>query len=153
MFGSLMYRLSNDVCEKLFRAQPVSETDMDAVLARFADVLGERVTEVRISKVLTGKSPARLVSPEGTLDRHTQRVYKMLNQEYQVPQKILELNPRHALTHNVVGLLSTKADNPVIDMTIEQIYENALLLDGLHPNPAEMVERIQTLLEAATHQD
>ena len=132
---------------------PVSETDMDAVLARFADVLGERVTEVRISKVLTGKSPARLVSPEGTLDRHTQRVYKMLNQEYQVPQKILELNSRHALTHNVVGLLSTNADNPMIDMTIEQIYENALLLDGLHPNPAEMVERIQSILEAATHQD
>ncbi|GJM16782.1 MAG: protein translocase subunit SecA [Thermodesulfobacteriota bacterium] len=29
MFGSLMYRLSNDVCEKLFRVQPVSETDME----------------------------------------------------------------------------------------------------------------------------
>jgi len=31
MFGSLMYRLSNDVCEKLFRVQPVSETDMERV--------------------------------------------------------------------------------------------------------------------------
>ncbi len=31
MFGSLMYRLSNDVCEKLFRVQPVSETDMEKV--------------------------------------------------------------------------------------------------------------------------
>lgn len=29
MFGSLMYRLSNDVCEKLFRVQPVSETDIE----------------------------------------------------------------------------------------------------------------------------
>ena len=29
MFGSLIYRLSNDVCEKLFRVQPVSETDME----------------------------------------------------------------------------------------------------------------------------
>jgi preprotein translocase subunit SecA len=29
MFGSLMYRLSNDVCEKLFRVQPVSESDME----------------------------------------------------------------------------------------------------------------------------
>ncbi|MEM7008079.1 MAG: preprotein translocase subunit SecA, partial [Thermodesulfobacteriota bacterium] len=28
MFGGLMYRLSNDVCEKLFRVQPVNETDM-----------------------------------------------------------------------------------------------------------------------------
>ncbi|MEX0999115.1 MAG: preprotein translocase subunit SecA [Thermodesulfobacteriota bacterium] len=29
MFGSLMYRLSNDVCEKLFRVQPASETDIE----------------------------------------------------------------------------------------------------------------------------
>lgn len=29
MFGSLMYRLSNDVCEKLFRVQPVSETEIE----------------------------------------------------------------------------------------------------------------------------
>lgn len=29
MFGSLMYRLSNDVCEKLFRVQPVSESEIE----------------------------------------------------------------------------------------------------------------------------
>lgn len=130
----------------------VEGDEMEAVINRFSETLGERVTEVRISKVLTGKSPARLVSPEGTLDRHTQRVYKMLNQDYEVPQKILELNPRHALTHNVVGLLQKDDTSPLIDLAIEQIYENALLLDGLHPNPAEMVERIQSLLEAATKQ-
>ena len=28
MFGALMNRLSDDVCEKLFKVQPVSETDM-----------------------------------------------------------------------------------------------------------------------------
>ena len=32
---------------------------------------------------------------------------------------------------------------------VEQIYESALLLEGLHPNPAEMVGRIQRLMEAA----
>ncbi|KPV52317.1 hypothetical protein SE17_16215 [Kouleothrix aurantiaca] len=32
---------------------------------------------------------------------------------------------------------------------IEQIYDSALLLEGLHPNPASMVERIQKLMEAA----
>ena len=32
---------------------------------------------------------------------------------------------------------------------IEQLYASALLLDGLHPNPAQMVPRIQQLMEAA----
>ena len=34
MFGSLMYRLSNDVCEKLFRVQPASEEDMEKLERR-----------------------------------------------------------------------------------------------------------------------
>jgi molecular chaperone HtpG len=128
------------------------EEMLDTLIERFKAVLGERVADVRISKVLTsGKNPARLVSPEGTLDRHTQRVYKMLNREYEVPQKILELNPHHTLTHNLSNLLQNDADNPLVSLSIEQIYENALLLDGLHPNPADMVARIQSLLEAATH--
>ena len=40
-------------------------------------------------------------------------------------------------------------DDPLITPLVEQIYESALLLEGLHPNPAEMVGRIQTLMEAA----
>ncbi|TFG77142.1 MAG: preprotein translocase subunit SecA [Thermodesulfobacteriales bacterium] len=34
MFGSLMDRLSNDVCEKLFRVQPASETDIERLEKR-----------------------------------------------------------------------------------------------------------------------
>ena len=37
----------------------------------------------------------------------------------------------------------------LIDPTIEQLFENLLLLEGLHPNPAQMVPRIQDLLEQA----
>lgn len=130
--------------------EALEEDEMQEVLGRFEDVLGERVTSVRVSKVLTGKSPARLVSPEGTLDRHTQRVYTMLNQEYEVPRKILEINPRHPLTYNLLNMITSDSDNSLVDLTIEQIYENALLLDGLHPNPAEMVDRIQELLKVVT---
>jgi molecular chaperone HtpG len=32
---------------------------------------------------------------------------------------------------------------------IEQLYEDALLIEGLHPDPAGMIERIQQLMEAA----
>jgi molecular chaperone HtpG len=33
---------------------------------------------------------------------------------------------------------------------LEQLYNNALLVDGIHPNPASMVSRIQQLMERAT---
>jgi molecular chaperone HtpG len=129
----------------------VEEADLETLRERFTNTLGERVQSVRISKVLTGStSPARLVSPEGTIDRHTQRVYQMMDREYEVPKKILEINPQHRLISNLVGLLAENAPAELLDLSIEQIYENALLLDGLHPNPAEMVARIESLMEAAT---
>ena len=35
------------------------------------------------------------------------------------------------------------------EMIIEQVYENALLIEGIHPDPASMIERIQKLMEKA----
>ncbi len=135
--------------------QPAVEGDELSVLqARFEQVLGQRVHSVRVSKVLVGNTnPARLVSPEGTLDRHTQKVYQLLDRKYEVPRKILEFNPRHRLLRNLSALLAGGTDDVLIDATIEQLFENALLVDGLHPNPAEMVQRIQRLMEAATDTD
>lgn len=130
--------------------EKLDDETLAPVLERFETVLGDRVAAVRTSKVLSGKNPARLVSPEGSLDRHTQQVYRMMNRDFDVPPKILEINPSHVLTHNVAQMVTNGGDDPLLDMTIEQIYENALLLDGLHPNPAEMVARIQALLEKAT---
>ncbi len=118
----------------------------EALKGRFEKALGERVLEVRESRVLTG-SPARLVSPE---DSNMQRVYRMLEKDYEVPKKIMEINPRHPLLHNLDTMLQATPGDPLIDKVIEQLYENALLVDGLHPDPASMAERIQALMEAAT---
>jgi molecular chaperone HtpG len=32
---------------------------------------------------------------------------------------------------------------------IEQIYEDALLIEGLHPDPASMIKRIQEIMKAS----
>jgi hypothetical protein len=39
--------------------------------------------------------------------------------------------------------------DPVVPELITQLFENALLIEGLHPNPAEMVSRIQAIMAAA----
>lgn len=130
-------------------AAQLDEAPFEAVRQRFADVLGERVTEVRESKVLRGH-PVRLVAPEGQPDQHVQRVYRILEKEYEVPRKILELNRSHPLIHNLSSWIAADSDAALIEPVIEQLYESALLMDGLHPNPADMVARIETILEIAT---
>ena len=125
------------------------QADFDRLAARFKDVLGDRVTEIRESKMLTD-SPCRLVSSDADPARELQRVRRLLEQDFDVPAKILELNRRHPLIQNLAHLTSTQPENRVIDPSIEQLFENLLLLEGLHPNPAQMIPRIQTLLEVAT---
>jgi molecular chaperone HtpG len=49
-------------------------------------------------------------------------------------------------------LVSNRTDDPFIKLAIEQLYEGALLQEGLHPNPAEMLPRIQEILETAARQ-
>ena len=130
-------------------AAGVDQAAFDQLTARFKGVLGERVTEVRESKLLTD-SPCRLVTPEGSPERNLQRIRRMLEQDYKAGPKILELNRHHPLIENLSHLIAAQPDEGVIDQAVEQLFDNLLLLDGLHPNPAQMVPRIQTLLEAAT---
>jgi molecular chaperone HtpG len=129
--------------------ETIPESDFGQLVARFVTVLGDRVTQVRESKVLHD-SPCRLVSPEDAPGTGIQRVYKVLNQEYEVPKKILEINRRNLLIGNLAHLISETPLEPIIDVTIEQLYENQLLVEGLHPNPAAMIPHVQALMEAAT---
>lgn len=139
-----------DVAEEPDASRPALDDDaFEAVRSRFAAVLGERVLEVRESHMLT-ENPVRLATPEGQPDRNVQRVYRMLEQDFEAPRKILELNRRHPLIVNLSGWLAAEQDAGLVDEVIEQLYENALLVDGIHPNPASMVGRIQKLLEIAT---
>jgi molecular chaperone HtpG len=139
-------------------AAPAEDTAPDSSLAedafaalqeRFERVLGARVKGVRASQTLTS-NPARLVSEDGGADRHMHRISRYLDHEVALPVKTLELNVRHTLLHNIQGLLAAGGDDAMIDAVIEQVFEDALLQDGIHPDPASMVGRMTRILEVAT---
>jgi molecular chaperone HtpG len=119
------------------------------VVGRFVKLLGDRVVEVRESKVLRA-SPCRLVSPDDAPTREMSRVYRLLGQEFETPKRILEINRNHPIIANLAHMVSETPEDDIIDSTIEQLYENQLLMEGLHPNPTDMIPRIQQLMEAAT---
>jgi HSP90 family molecular chaperone len=125
--------------------QALPESEYSGLVERFKAQLGERVTDVRMTERLSD-SPARLVDPEGVLNQEMQRVYRLLNREFEVPKKVLEINPHHPI---MVRLNTLAADSPLNALITEQVYEDALLIEGLHPDPASMIARIQKLMEAA----
>lgn len=125
--------------------EALADNDLQSLIEQFKVTLGDRVTEVRESKLLTD-SPVRLVTADKGLGPDMERVYRMLDKPFEAPKRILEINRRHALIRNLAAL----PDEPLRQSVMEQLYESALLLEGVHPNPAEMVPRIQALMEAAT---
>jgi len=121
------------------------ESANQPLVARIKTVLGDKVTDVRISERLI-ESPARLVDPQGSANPEFDRVYRLLNHEYTIPPKLLEINPRHPIMKQLAALA---VDSDLSSLIIEQIYEDALLIEGLHPDPASMIQRIQKLMETA----
>jgi molecular chaperone HtpG len=123
----------------------IAEADFSNLIERFKRVLGERVADVRASNRLS-QSVARLVDADGALNPELQRVYKYLGKEYEVPRKILELNPSHGILKK---LLEMDPASELQTLVIEQIYDSALLVEGLHPDPSSMAPRVQQIIEAA----
>lgn len=121
------------------------DADFSSLVDRFKTQLGDRVSDVRATERLRG-SIARLVDPDGTMGQEMQRVYKILEKDYETPKKVLELNPRHP---TLAALVARPVDDALTQALIEQIYESALLIEGLHPDPASMIPRIEQLMAAA----
>ncbi len=125
-------------------AAPVSEETASTLISRFKNRLGTKVADVRTTDRLI-ESPARLVDPDNSPAPEIQRVYQMMNQPLEVPRKVLEINPRHTI---LVRMAALPDESELVSLLVEQVYENALLIEGLHPDPAEMIGRIQKIMAA-----
>ncbi len=125
------------------------EDGLNALIERVKQVLGDKVADVRPSQILISH-PARLAAPEDMLDTGLERIRRLMEEDFSAPTMVLELNPNHPIVQNLIHRLERQQEDDIIDAAIEQLYEDALLMEGFHPDPAQMVERIQKLLEAAT---
>jgi len=133
--------------EKDEQGKPPSLSDeaVDGLVNIFKDFLGERVSDVQITDRLTN-SVARLVDAKGSLGQEMQRVYRIMDKDYQIPKKILEINPDHPILQKISQL---PEDDNRRELIVEQVFESTLLIEGLHPDPASMIPRIQQLMESA----
>jgi molecular chaperone HtpG len=119
--------------------------DWIPLIQRFKSQLGNKVADIRMTDRLS-ESPARLVDPDGVLNPEMQRVYRLIQEDFKSPQKVLELNSSHPI---LIHLSSISNETELSKMIIDQIFEDALLIEGLHPDPAGMIERIQKIMAAA----
>jgi hypothetical protein len=47
-------------------------------------------------------------------------------------------------------MIANTPNNPLIDAVAAQVFETALLQDGIHPDPAAMAQQLYLIMQAAT---
>lgn len=117
-------------------------TQSDAILQRFKTVLGERISDARLSDRLV-ESPARLTQPKDGPSAEIQRVYRLLQKDIEAPKPVLEINPTHPI---IQALSALGEEDPSAALLIEQVFTNAQIMEGLPVESAQMVDRIQQII-------
>ncbi|MCK5738538.1 molecular chaperone HtpG [bacterium] len=129
--------------------ETLKKLDFENLCRRFKDVLGERVTDVKLSERLT-ESAAVLVNPDGTISSQMQKILSMAQNQSDIPKKNLEINAKHPLIKNLVKIYNKDVKDTHIQRAAEQLYYTALLQDGYMVEPFRIVNTMQELLKESS---
>ncbi|MHC1771689.1 MAG: molecular chaperone HtpG [Flexilinea sp.] len=119
----------------------LDETTSQSLIQRFKDELGDKVSDVKVTDRLV-ESPARLADAEGAISPEMQRMYQLMQQEFNAPKKVLEINPEHPL----ITRLAKLQDKELSAQIINQVFDGAKIMEGETPDQFTMLNRIQNLI-------
>ncbi|MFP4252778.1 MAG: molecular chaperone HtpG [Guyparkeria sp.] len=118
------------------------KAEHEALIKRLKDTLGEEVKDVRRSRRLV-ESPACLVTDEGDVSLHLQRILEQAGQAMPETRPILEINPEHRLLKQAEG----ESDEARFADIAHVLYGQAMLAEGGKlADSADFVSRLNRLL-------
>ena len=126
------------------KAEEEVNKDFEAVIKQIKDVLGDKVSEVRLSHRLT-ESPACLVADVYGMSLNMERIMKDAGQMMGMGRKpIFEINPTHPL---VARMKAEQDDTRFADLT-HILFDQAILSEGGQlDDPAAFVHKLNGLLQ------
>jgi molecular chaperone HtpG len=131
------------------KSEDDKDSGIEACVSRVREVLGDRVKEVRTSSRLTD-SASCLVSDEGDVSPQMERVMRMLDREVETPKRILELNPKHPFVKNLAAMVADGPESNEVAMFSELLLDQAMLAEGVVPDPSSLLARIQQVMTVAS---
>jgi molecular chaperone HtpG len=112
------------------------------LVARLKELLGERVSDVKVSKRLTD-SPSCLVLDEYDMALHLKRMLKQAGHDVPGGAPVLEINPAHPLLHRFEAEVDDARAGDLALLLLEQ----AQVADGAQlDDPAAFVQRLNRVL-------
>ena len=127
----------------------LSKEEQSDILAFFKNQLKDRVSEVSDSKRLVD-SPCSLVTPKDGMTVQMEKMMKMMDKKFEAEKRNLEVNMGHPIILNLSEILQKDKKHPFLKDSVEQLYENSLLIEGLLENPVQVLTRFQKFMESAS---
>lgn len=115
----------------------------DELLKQVKEILGDKIQSVQLTDRLT-KSPLALITPEGQMSLHLERLMKANGQQIAYhSERIAEINPRHPLIHRLAELISRKEAAEKVADAVWVLYDQALIAEGESiSDPAAFADRL-----------
>ena len=124
-----------------------AQKDLAPVLSRMHKVLEEKVKEVRVTDRLTD-SPACLVTDEGGISAHQERILREAGHQLPEQKRILELNPQHPVVLKLRALADGNEER--FQQWTTLLHDQALLAEGVLPaDPGAFARQIAQLMTEA----
>ncbi|MBQ4846911.1 molecular chaperone HtpG [Pseudoalteromonas sp. MMG005] len=128
--------------EEAKKAQEESEKEVEGLVERIKEVLGDKVKEVRFTHRLTD-SPACVVADEHDMSSQMQKLMESVGQAAPESKPVFELNPEHQLVKH----LNVEQDEDKFVQWSEVLFDQALLAErGSLKDPAGFVARLNKLM-------
>ena len=127
----------------------LSKEEQSDILAFFKNQLKDRVSDVSDSKRLVD-SPCSLVTPKDGMTVQMEKMMKMMDRKFEGEKRNLEVNMGHPIIQNLSEILQKDKKHPFLKDSVEQLYENSLLIEGLLENPSQVLSRFQKFMESAS---
>ena len=121
---------------------------IDPLLKRIKEVLGDQVKEVKASARLSD-SPSCIVADESDPTVSMQHVLRALGQEAEQFRPVLEINPEHPIVAKLEAL-ADGAEDGLLEDASRLLLEQALLIEGAQlADPVAFAGRLNRSLERA----
>lgn len=129
-------------------ASPLSDDDnaeFDKLLGKMKEILGDKVTEVKVSQRLAD-SPAVLVAPDGGMSSSMEKLIKAMQQDESLPVKVLEVNRDNPLLRSMLAIYKADHEDRVLAEMTQSLFDSCVLLDGYLKDPQALAQRLNELL-------
>jgi molecular chaperone HtpG len=100
---------------------------------------------VKVSRRLVD-SPCLLLNPADGPSVQMEKIMKMVNKDYRLSKRVLEINPGHPLIRKLVALHQADPAAPLLKTLAVQLLDNMKLREGILSDTEATIARIQQIM-------